>query len=258
MASLSPSTEHQLFLGDCLGPDGLATLADGSVGCAIFDPPYSERVHKRLGQEGRNDGTAARDALSFEYLTRDVAFAVARELCRVTRRWIIPFCDELSFGLWVDAVEAAGGEYVRKGTWIKVDPMPQMSGDRPSTGTEELVISHAARTSGRMRWNGGGRAAVYPFNPQERDVKRQYPAQKPVALMEALVRDFTDPGELVLDPYAGSGTTGVACKRLGRQFIGWERDPKFHAAAVRRLDATREQLGLPGLRGPKAKQGALL
>jgi len=65
---------------------------------------------------------------------------------------------------------------------------------------------------------------------------------KPPALMESLVRDFTDPGELICDPFAGSGTTGVACLRLGRRFIGWERDPKYHAVAVKRLRAAREQL----------------
>ena len=68
--------------------------------------------------------------------------------------------------------------------------------------------------------------------------------QKPVALMSALVRDFTDPGELVCDPFAGSGTTGVACIRLGRRFIGWERDPKYFAVAVKRLTAARGQLRL--------------
>ena len=77
--------------------------------------------------------------------------------------------------------------------------------------------------------------------------------EKPLPLMEALVRDFTDPGELICDPFAGSGTTGVACKRLGRRFVGWERDPKFHAAAVKRLDAAREQYELVQ-RGPKPKQ----
>jgi site-specific DNA-methyltransferase (adenine-specific) len=68
--------------------------------------------------------------------------------------------------------------------------------------------------------------------------------QKPEALMEALIRDFTDPGDLILDPFAGSGTTGVAAIRLGRRFIGWEKDPKYHAIALKRLTAAREQLEL--------------
>jgi len=76
--------------------------------------------------------------------------------------------------------------------------------------------------------------------------------------MEALVRDFTDPGDLVLDPFAGSGTTGVACKRLGRRFLGWEKDPKYHAIAVKRIDAAREQYVLPISREPEPRQADLI
>ena len=71
---------------------------------------------------------------------------------------------------------------------------------------------------------------------------RDHKNEKPVALMEKCLRVFTSPGELVCDPFAGSGTTGVACLRLGRRFVGWERDPKYHAIAVKRLTQAREQL----------------
>jgi DNA modification methylase len=62
--------------------------------------------------------------------------------------------------------------------------------------------------------------------------------------MLALVSDFTDPGELVCDPFAGSCTTGVACIQMGRRFVGWEKDPRYFAIGVKRLRAAREQLGL--------------
>jgi DNA modification methylase len=64
-----------------------------------------------------------------------------------------------------------------------------------------------------------------------------HPTRKPLALMLALVEDFTDPGDTILDPFAGSGTTGVAAIRLGRKFVGIERDPKYFALAVERLRA---------------------
>ena len=64
---------------------------------------------------------------------------------------------------------------------------------------------------------------------------RCHPTQKPLDLIETLISDFTDEGEIVCDPFAGSGTTGLACLRLGRRFIGWERDPQHHATAIRRL-----------------------
>ena len=87
---------------------------------------------------------------------------------------------------------------------------------------------------------------------------RVHPTQKPEWLIESLVRDFTDPGELVCDPFAGSGTTGVACKRLGRRFLGWEKDPDFHAIAEKRLANTQEQLGLyKDPRAPKARTQTL-
>src|SRR5690606_30919467 len=118
----------------------------------------------------------------------------------------------------------------RSGIWIKPNGQPQLTGDRPGMGYESIAIAHAP---GRSTWNGGGRHGVwsFPVDANFSRVKRDHPTQKPLGLMEALVRDFTDAGETILDPFAGSGTTGVACKRLGRGFIGFERDPKYHAIA---------------------------
>jgi len=62
--------------------------------------------------------------------------------------------------------------------------------------------------------------------------------------MELLVRLFSNPGELLLDPFAGSGTTGVAALRLGRRFLGWEMNAEYAEIARRRLLAAREQLEL--------------
>lgn len=73
--------------------------------------------------------------------------------------------------------------------------------------------------------------------------------------MLALVADFTDPGETILDPFAGSGTTGVACLRLGRKFIGIEKDPTYFALACERLRA--EEQGST-LQAARAGQMALL
>lgn len=103
-------------------------------------------------------------------------------------------------------------------------------------------------------------ARIYTF-PMDANFSREtrvHPTQKPLALMAALVRDFTDPGDLVCDPFAGSGTTGVACRRMGRRFIGWERDPKYHAIATRRIGAAREQMDLLEPPAPQPVQALLL
>ena len=85
----------------------------------------------------------------------------------------------------------------------------------------------------------------YPHNTLEFDApkKRIHPTQKPVALMEYLIRTYTNEGETVLDFTMGSGTTGVACKNLGRSFIGIEMDAGYFAAASKRIDETPLPIG---------------
>jgi DNA modification methylase len=249
---------HVVHLGDALG--GLASLADGSVDHVLTDPPYSERVHAGVGTERRHDkpGEKWRDPLTFGHLTARTRLLLAREFARVARRWIVVFCDEESVFLWKAALDRAGCEWCVKGTWVKEGAMPRMDGTRPAYGTEAICVAHAPRESGKTRWNGGGRVATYYAPVQEPG--REHPTQKPLALMEALVRDFTDAGETVADPYCGSGTTGVACKRLGRLFVGWDSDlgapadeekkkpprPPWAVFAQKRIDATREQFDLFG------------
>jgi site-specific DNA-methyltransferase (adenine-specific) len=73
-----------------------------------------------------------------------------------------------------------------------------------------------------------------------------HPSQKPLALFEYLIRTYSDEGDTVLDCCMGSGTTGVACLRTGRRFIGIEKDPKFFDIARRRIDAERSKTPLLG------------
>ena len=225
-----------LILGDCLDPTtGLASLADKSVDHVITDPPYSERYHARkwLGSD-LPDGHDRYEAIGFEGLEPATA---AGELARIVSRWCLAFSDPEGAHPWMTALEAAGLKHVRIGAWLRLAGTPQFSGDRPAAGFEAITITHAP---GKTRWNGGGRHAKWECLVVQRG--RHHVTEKPIALMEALVRDFTDPGELVCDPFAGSGTTGVACIRLGRRFVGWEKDPRYHAIAVKRLRAAREQL----------------
>lgn len=246
-------SEHEIRLQDCLA--GMKELEAGSVAHVLSDPPFESEAHtlqrrvKRGPSIGTGDGrVAAIEALSFPPITETERVAFAVEAARVARRWVIVFCQAEAVAVWRDTLEAAGLVYRRACVWVKPDAQPQLSGDRPGMGYESMVCAHQP---GRSKWNAGGKVGVYQFNKNENE-RHQHPTQKPLPLMEALVRDFTDPGELVLDPFAGSGTTGVACKRLGRRFLGFERDPKFHAAAVKRLDNTSQQYAFaPRLMKPK-------
>lgn len=244
-----------LHHGDCLDPvTGLASLPDRSVDHVICDPPYEAEAHTK-GRRVRGGSGVKEAPLDFAPITQAQRLAVAAHAARVSRRWIVVFCQLEAAHLWKDALEAGGAEYVRTGVWTKPDGQPQFTGDRPGVGYETLVIAHAARVSGKMRWNGGGRRAVWEFMVgAQGSGARLHTTQKPIDLMLALVRDFTDPNELILDPFAGSGTTGVAAVQCGRRFVGWEREPKYHAVATKRLSEAREQpslaLGAPA-KAPK-------
>jgi site-specific DNA-methyltransferase (adenine-specific) len=246
-------------MGDCLDPvSGLASLPDKSVDHVICDPPYEAEAHtlqRRTKRTGADWAPVDLAPLDFDPMSPIGRAETARQIVRVSRRWIVVFCQAEAVSEWRECLEDAGAVYRRACVWIKPDAMPQLTGDRPGMGYESLVVAHAP---GRSKWNGGGRVGVYTENKNRSDLQRSgHPTRKPLGLMEALVSDFTDPGELICDPFAGSGTTGVACKRLGRRFVGWELDPKYHAIAVKRIEGAREQFVLPLDRAPKPKQAGL-
>ncbi len=239
---------------------GLPSLADKSIDVIITDPPYSEYVHTR--SRGSSPGSVAKRArgviqsraLDFDYLTPDVMHLAAYHFGRITKRWVLVFCAVEDSQAWALALRLGGLEYVRTMAWVKEGGTPQFTGDRPAAGFEAIVLAHPP---GKKRWNGGGRPGVYRVPIAHESVRHS--AQKPIALMEALVRDFTEHGELILDPFAGACTTGVAAKRTGRRFVGMEKDPRWFRVGARRLLRTREQLEfmLAPLARPRHKQEAL-
>src|SRR5262252_963213 len=232
----------ELRASDCLDAvSGLASLADASVDHVITDPPYDEQTHSRGGNVRRYDGGPQIAALTFAALEPGLIPAIAGHLCRVTRRWIVVFVAVRRIESWAAALEDAGAKVPRVMAWVKPDASPQFSGDRPGHGFESVILAHRV---GRTRWNGGGKKGVYVVPRMDFMSGHHHPTQKPLALMSALVADFTDRGELICDPFAGSGTTGVAAIRGGRRFIGWERDAQYAETARRRLADAREQLSL--------------
>ena len=229
-----------LYHGDCLElMPHIPTVAH-----IITDPPYSEHTHKSVRRSNityRDRGarygadTRRNVDLGFGHLTPEVRSACASQFARLTTRWCIAFSDIESSHLWRADLEHAGLDYVRTGAWIKVGSTPQFSGDRPATGFEALTICHQP---GRKRWNGGGKHAIWSVPivlDRGAQGKRFHTTQKPDGLMLSLVDLFSDLGEVILDPFAGSGTTLVAAKSLGRKAIGVELDERYCEVAARRL-----------------------
>ena len=129
----------------------------------------------------------------------------------------------------------SAGLLVRFGIWRKPDGAPQFTGDRPGMGWEAVAVCHRP---GRKYWNGGDSHAFWSV-PKAGSFG--HPTEKPVPLFSAWVRDFTNAGETILDPFMGSGTTGVACVKLGRKFIGIEIEPKYFDIACKRIEAAYAQ-----------------
>ena len=221
-------SDWTLHLGDCIA--GLATLGDKSVDHVICDPPYDAKTDAGHVKAG---GRSRVKSIGVGVLDAESESLIARELERITKRWILVFCADEQLGSWQAAFRSCG-RIVRDGWWRKTNGSPQFTGDRPGVPGEHIAIAHGGR-SGRMKWNGGGRHAYWETNTCSGRERTEHPTQKPLDLMRMLVEDFTDPGDLVLDPFAGSGTTGVACRMLGRRFIGWELSPAYHEIACRRL-----------------------
>lgn len=240
---------YSLALGNCL--EGMASLSERSVDHVITDPPYDAHTHgaHRIGttkaEKAAGKSYNRSESLGFDALSPEDMANAAGHFARVAKRWVLTFCSLEMVSAWRTALESNGLEYIRCGLWVKLDATPQFTGDRPANGAEAIVIAHQP---GRKKWNGGGKHGVwtYPVVMPKRRLHepRVHTTQKPLALMEALIRDFTSRDETILDPYAGSATTGVACLRNGRKFTGWEVQEKYHKVGSQRLMDATEQLTL--------------
>jgi DNA methylase len=223
---------------DWRDPDrGLVAL--GPVDHLFADPAFDPHVHAMA--RTNSGGLASKVDLEFAPITEDERHALCLAAAATVRRFVIVHSDFESVGRWRDAMEANGIEYLRTGVWLKIGAMPQMSGDRPAASAEAIVIGHATRNGKpiRKRWNGGGGFAEYRYPVPHR--KGRHKTEKPVPLLERLVDDFTDHGELIADTHLGSGTSLVAAIRRGRRGVGWERQERWALVAAKRAAAAREQ-----------------
>ncbi len=207
-----------LYLADAF--DIMPTL--GQVDSIITDPPYDAKTHANARSLKARQLVSAID---FDCFTEEQFIEFCANAVALARRWVVMSCA------WqhVAGLEKAGVPLVRFGIWHKPNGAPQFTGDRPGTGWEAIAILHR---QGRKHWNGGGHHAVWVCNIEQ----GEHPTQKPLKLLLDWIAKFTDEGETVLDPFMGSGTTGVACLKLGRKFIGIEKREDYFDIARWRID----------------------
>lgn len=213
--------------------DVMAATADDAFDVTITDPPYSEKTHAGArttvpSWRTRGDGAVeTKKLIGFDSIDVPTFLKLCGELLRLTKRWIVMTCD------WRHAAAAEDAfpdEFIRCGVFIKPDAAPQFTGDRPGTGWEAILMLHRR---GKKRWNGGGHLAVW-----EAAVERNgsHPTAKPLSLWRKWVRQFSEPGELIFDPFAGGGVTGMAALLEGRRAELVELDPVHCGTMKTRLD----------------------
>lgn len=220
-----------LFHGD--SREGLATMADRSVSVVITDPPYSERTHEGTrSNSDRAKGHGNRvlsGSFGFDSITVDELEQALVQMGRVSSGWVVATLD-YKHAFHFDWRPPEGLRMLRVGVWVKPNPMPQISGDRPGQGWEAIAFMH--RDDLRPKWNGGGRSGVWHSATSQ---NIGHPTAKPLSMIRDWVSLFSNVGDTILDPYAGSGTTLRAASDLGRKAIGYEIDERYCEVAAKRL-----------------------
>ena len=235
-AVIDGSRRWAVICGDCLA----ILPALPTVDHVISDPPYDDRTHDNAVTTGASGATGVAEFGSIN------AYDLGTPLVLAAWRWCIAFCALEQLGLYASGV---GEAWIRSGVWDKINPMPQLTGDRPGQAVEGIAIMHR---EGKKKWNRGGGAAIWRCSVEHG--QKNHPTQKPVKLMMDLIQDFTDPGDVILDPFCGAGTTLVAALRCGRRAIGIEMNPVYADLSRERCRAEETNSTLGAMR---AKQEPL-
>ena len=208
-----------LMQGDCL--ELMKEIPDGSVDMVLTDIPYGEVNQKSSGLRKLDRGNA--DTCNF-----DVNVAVD-DFVRIARGSFYVFCGTEQISL-ITAAFKRHKLTTRVCAWEKSNPSP-MNGSRLwLSGMEFCVFARKPKAT----FNEHCQKALWKF-PVGRS--KIHPTEKPVSLMSRLIAASSNEGDTVLDPFMGSGATGVAAKNLNRSFIGIELDETYFNIAKERIDA---------------------
>ena len=261
----NPDFLDRIFKGDCVTE--LEKLPAASVDLVFADPPYNLQLEGRLTRPDQSEVDAVDDDWdkfssfeSYDAFTRAWLTACRRVMKPAATLWVIGSYHNIfrvgtilqDLGFWV----------LNDVVWRKVNPMPNFRGRRFTNAHETLIWAAREADARGYTFNYEALKAgnddvqmrsdwTIPLCTGEERLKdgsgrKLHPTQKPQALLARVILSSSKPGDLVLDPFFGTGTTGAAAKRLGRHFIGIERDPTYAARARARIAAV-EPLPSPSI-----------
>jgi site-specific DNA-methyltransferase (adenine-specific) len=214
-----------LYCGDCA-----EIMADLSlIDVVITDPPYSTPVAISFGRETER----SYGGLSIQ---RTYVKMLAAEWKRLQAKRLLIFCDDDYYPILHQVFYE--WPFRQMAVWDK----GRIGMGRCFRRQHELVIHAAPESPDDLNTWGGvtSHTSVLRFAPVGNS-EREHGAQKPLPLLEYLVQAGSNPGQVILDPFMGSGTTGVACAELGRKFVGIEIEERYFEMACRRIEAAHDQ-----------------
>lgn len=273
---------NQILAGDCI--EVMNSLPEGSVDAIFADPPYNLQLKGSLHRPDNSLVDAVDDHwdqfssfAAYDRFTRDWLKAARRLLKPDGAIWVIGSYHNI-FRVGA-ALQDAGYWILNDVIWRKANPMPNFKGKRLTNAHETMI------------WASKSEAAKYTFNYEalkalnegvqmrsdwvlpictgherlkDENGDKAHPTQKPEALLHRILVGTTNPGDVVLDPFFGTGTTGAVAKMLGRNFIGIEREESYRKVAlerlarVRRLDATALETSVSKRAEPRVPFGQLV
>lgn len=227
---------------DCIS--ALKTLEEGSIDLLLTDPPYNlglfmqNRDTNLKAMRENNFVSAGWDDLDFSDWS-DSMDAFFAEAARVVRKGgsMIVFMAVINVGAIISLAEKHGFYYKTTGTWHKLNPMPRNMNLHFINSTESWIYFTNDSKTGTFNNNGEALHDFYEtaVTPKNERAHGKHPTQKPLQLMSHFVKVLSNPGDTVLDPFMGSGSTGVAAAINGRKFIGVELDPGYYEIARARI-----------------------
>jgi len=271
-----------ILVGDCI--KHMNALPAGSVDLVFADPPYNLQLEQGLTRpdqsrvDGVDDHWDKFDSFShYDIFTRAWLKAARRILKPDGALWVIGSYHNI-FRLGV-ALQDLDFWLLNDVIWRKANPMPNFRGTRFTNAHETLIWAARDRDS-RVTFNYEQLKQanddvqmrsdwLFPIcTGAERlkgdDDEKLHPTQKPEALLYRVLSATTKPGDVVLDPFFGTGTTGAVAKKLGRHFIGIEREDTYVAGALKRIAAIKPlsaaaiETAVPKRQAPRVAFGSLV
>ncbi len=230
-----PFTEFSVKVSDY--HEFMDSLPAGSVDLILTDPPYC--ISKKTGFSAVVNGEK-KFAVSMDFGVWDHVEinleAMARVFYKSLRRGgtAIVWYDLWKIGKVKEAMELAGFKMIRQIIWQKTNPVPLNMRSTYLSNSREMAV--AGVKVGTPTFHSQYDSGIYEYPIPRHKGKRQHPTQKPLELFEDLVRKHSNQGDLVVDPFLGAGTTGVAAVRNFRRFAGCDIDSNYAKISQERIE----------------------